>query len=447
MKTTFAFLAASLTATLGGLAACHSEPPPRASDAAPSAAPSAPPSAAPSSTASAPVSLPSDHAPPGLPVGPQPSKSAAFAASLYAKVDASAKGKNFLYAPENLREALAMAWLGAKGQTADELAKALGLQGDGKAFAAAEKAERAENVAAAGKATLKVANKVWVDKQSKVEEAWFENVHVAFGNGPKDLGQEFTDFRTGAEASRGTINKWVSSATNDKISELLPKGSLTQETRVVLTNAVYFKGTWEKPFDKKATVDEPFAAPSGSVKVPTMHKTGEYRVAKFDDGALAVDVPYAGSQLVATFILPPTGKSLEEWSATGLADHLSTLDATGQSMQVALALPKFTFGWGGSVKPQLQALGISNAFADNADFSGISTEKPGLKISDVFHKTFVAVDEEGTEAAAATAVVMATRGIVMPVAFKADRPFLFLVRNPKNGTLFFFGRIANPAQK
>jgi serpin B len=116
-------------------------------------------------------------------------------------------------------------------------------------------------------------------------------------------------------------------------------------------------------------------------------------------------------------------------------------------MQVALALPKFTFGWGGSVKPQLQGLGINSAFTDSADFSGISAEKPGLKISDVFHKTFVAVDEEGTEAAAATGVVMATRGLVMPVAFKADRPFLFLVRNPKNGTLFFFGRVANPAQK
>lgn len=446
MKTTFAFLAASLTATLGGLAACHSEPPPHTPDATPSALPSAP-SAAPSATATAPVSLPSDQAPPGLPIGPQPSKSAAFAAALYAKVDASAKGQNFLYAPENLREALAMAWLGAKGQTADELARALALGGDGKAFATAEKAERAENAAAAGKATLKVANKVWVDKKSKVEEAWFENVHVAFGNGPQDLGQEFTDFRTGAEASRGTINKWVSTATNDKIKELLPKGSLTQETRVVLTNAVYFKGTWATTFDKKATVDEPFAAPSGAVKVPTMHKTGEYRLAKFDDGALAVDVPYAGSQLVATFILPPTGKSLEEWTATGLGDRLATLDATGQSMQVALALPKFTFGWGGSVKPQLQGLGISNAFTDSADFSGISPEKPGLKISDVFHKTFVAVDEEGTEAAAATGVVMATRGLVLPVAFKADRPFLFLVRNPKNGALFFFGRIANPAQK
>jgi serpin B len=348
---------------------------------------------------------------------------------------------NYFFSATSLRGALGMTALGAKGPTLDELAKSLSVDPDPAKNAAAAKADDAAWKSAAGKAELVIANRLWVDKAFTLDKTFLANADAGYGASAAPL-----DFAKTPDPSRKTINQWVETTTKGKIKDLLPGGSVTPLTRLVLTNAIYFKGTWSEAFQKAATKDEAFHADAGDVNVPTMHR--EAHMAYADTAkAKVVQLTYKDSDLAMLVVLPQRADQLGALESDISRSDLDTFTSGLSSHKVNLSLPKFTFSWGRSVKPDLQGMGINLAFTDKADFSGISpSSREPLSLSDVFHKAFVLVDETGTEAAAATGGVMTTRAarVEEVVQLKIDRPFLFFVRNTKTGDVLFAGRVANP---
>jgi serpin B len=332
-----------------------------------------------------------------------------------------------------------MTSLGAKGATLDEMAKALGTDPDPTKNVAAAKAEGAAWKLGAGKAELVIATRLWVDKTYALDKTFLGETQSGYGASAMPV-----DFGKAPDPSREKINGWVGEATKGKIKELLPGGSVTPLTRLVLTNAVYFKGSWAKAFDKKLTKDEPFQTDAGSVTVPMMHADGDMAYAESADAKLAT-IPYKDSSLEMVVVLPKRAERLAEIEARLTGGQLDALLDTARETKVSLSMPRFTFSWGRSVKQELLGMGIQQAFSDKADFSAMAGAKAdGLAISDVFHKAFILVDETGTEAAAATGVVMAPRAMRRTVEMKLDRPFLFFVRNAKTKDILFAGRLANP---
>ena len=218
-------------------------------------------------------------------------------------------------------------------------------------------------------------------------------------------------------------------------------------TRLVITDAVYFKAAWVAPFAKNETKDEPFQAAGGSKNVPMMHRHGEMAYADNAEVQL-VSLPYKDSDLSLLVALPKKAGDLDEMLTEISGGEVEAWTKSLKSTQVVLSLPKFTYSWGRSIKPELKALGMTTAFGEDADFSGIAkpkTPQDKLYVSDVFHKAFVLVDETGTEAAAATGAVIGVRSMVMGQAvMTVDHPFLFFVQNAKTGEVLFAGRVADP---
>ena len=353
----------------------------------------------------------------------------------------TAEKGNVFFSGASLRGALGMTALGAKGKTLDELAKTLSLDPDPAKNAAAAKAERAAWASAAGKAQLSIANRAWMARAFPIDKAYAAEVTDGYGTAPSTL-----DFVGAAEPSRQKINGWVSTATNGRIKDLLPSGSITSLTRLVLTNAVYFKGDWTEPFPKKDTKDEPFQLEAGPKNVPTMHRTGSMAYGETDD-AQVVSLPYKDSTLAMVVVLPKRAGDLSAMLGKVSGGEIDAWIKKTSSARVVLSMPKFTYSWGRSVKNELMTLGIRSAFGDDADFTGIApATKERLSISDVFHKAFVLVDETGTEAAAATGTVMVASAIhyEKQVVMKVDHPFLFFVVNAKTGDVLFAGKVADP---
>jgi serpin B len=348
---------------------------------------------------------------------------------------------NYFFSGASLRGALGMTALGAKGTTLDEMARALALDPDPAKNAAAAKAENASWKTAAGKAELAIANRVWVEKAFTLDKTFLGNAEAGYGAGAVPV-----DFAKAPDPSRKAINQWVDTATKGKIKDLLPAGSVTPLTRLVLTNAIYFKGAWVEPFPKAMTKDDVFHADGGDVNAPTMHREGQMAYADIAK-ARVVQLPYRDSDLVMLVVLPQRADQLGALESDLSRADLDTFTTGLASRKVNLSFPRFTFAWGRSVKADLMAMGMTTAFGDKADFSGIAPPgKEPLYVSDVFHKAFVFVDEVGTEAAAATGTVMATRALQMGevIQMKVDRPFLFFIRNAKTGDILFAGRVANP---
>jgi len=228
-----------------------------------------------------------------------------------------------------------------------------------------------------------------------------------------------------------TINAWVSDRTHEKIEELIQRDFIDADTRLILTNAIYFKGRWDEQFEKADTRDEDWHGLNGTVKVPMMHQRGGYLYYE-GGGFQALDLPYKGRQLSLLVVLPTKkdGLSALESQWAGGSTYRQVTDGLGHEGLVLVSLPRFKMETKFKLKPVLCALGAELAFSNGADFSGIGEER--LKISEVVHKAFVEVNEEGTEAAAATGVIMglcAVRPTTEPIVFKADHPFLFFIRD------------------
>jgi serpin B len=366
----------------------------------------------------------------------------AFGCALYGQLQ-SERGNLFL-SPFSISTALAMTAAGARGKTLDEMEKVLHLPAHAPAaFGAILKSLNDEPDAKKRGFTLTTANALWAQKGYPWRPEYKKLVATDFAAGLFDV-----DYQTDPETARGTINAWVEKETREKIKNLLPQGSVTPLTRLVLTNAIYFKGDWDIQFKKDDTKELPFTLADGSKKnTPLMYRVGGYNYLE-TEGFQVLDLPYVGKRISMTVILPkkPDGLPAVEKELTG-----SQLSALLQSLryekQVHVHLPKFKVEKSFTLNEPLQALGMKTAFQRNADFSGMHTGGEDLHITAVLHKAYVDVNEEGTEAAAATGVVVGTTSVAEPPKpkyFRADRPFLFLIRDHKTQSVLFMGRLTEP---
>jgi serpin B len=361
----------------------------------------------------------------------------AFAFALYSKL--KAKEGNLFFSPYNISTALAMTYAGARGDTAAEMKKTLSFTlPDDKLHPAFGTLQAAYN--AKGKRyELRVANRLWGDKSTAFVDDYVKLTREVYGAPLESL-----DFTKGEEA-RKAINAWVEEQTSGKIKDLIKK--LGADTKLVLTSAIYFKGNWASQFKKENTKEEPFQ-PTASKKaakaitVPMMHQTLKAKYAAAD-GVQALELPYVGDELAMVILLPDAIDGLAELEKKLTPENLEKWLSALSEEEVAVALPKFTMTYKANLAELLGKMGMPKAFTGDADFSGM-TKGEKLWISAVIHQAFVDVNEEGTEAAAATAVTMVKGMAAPPKAFTADHPFVFLIRDVKTGGVLFLGRVANP---
>lgn len=361
----------------------------------------------------------------------------AFAFDLYAQV-ASIPGNQFL-SPYSISSALAMAYAGAKGNTEAQMAKVMryGLPQDALHKAFGQLNEVLNKPSKDYK--LAVANALWSQVGLNFMKGYLDAVQIGYGPGLR-----LVDFAGRTEEARLAINKWVEEKTENKIKELIKPDVLNPLTRLVLTNAIYFKGQWEQQFKKELTRDADFfLTDKPKVKVPFMNQQGSFNYAE-EDGLQVLEMPYAGGDLSMIVLLPGSTSDYSKFEKK--LDYATFMRVLGKlsNETVDVSIPKFKFeaelGLGGT----LQRMGMTDAFSETlADFSGISDTF--LYITAVIHKAFIDVNEEGSEAAAATAVVMGTKSIgPQPKHFIADRPFFFAIRDLRTGSILFMGRVLDP---
>ena len=361
--------------------------------------------------------------------------------------------RNLFLSPLSIRVALGMACAGARGETASQMRSALCISPPEEPLeeGLAQTIERLDT--AASEYELTVANSLWAQEDAPLQPEFVDVITRRY-RGYVNL----VDFHNRADAARIRINQWVEDNTRQKIRELIPAGALNETTRLVLANAVHFKGRWELPFRKEVTEDEPFYVEGGTtVRAPLMHYQKQIRYLQARNYQ-AVDLPYRGDRLSMLVLLPNQKNGLKDLEDALSAQMLSECVAQMFFREVKLFLPRFRITWGTvDLCSQLQALGMRLAFSSaHADFSGINGRQPpdddALFISAILHKAFVETNEEGTEAAAATAVTMALGRSAMPQeiaipVFRADHPFLFAIRDQKSGAFLFFGRVVDPTQE
>jgi len=374
--------------------------------------------------------------------------------------------ENFCLSPYSIQAALAMTFAGADGETRAEMSRVLHYPDQGEAvhasFAALQKsleqmAKETEKIAANSKKfggpsepiTLAIANRLFAQNGYDFRDSFRTLATKFYG-----AGFELLDFRNNPERDRQHINSWIEEQTRRRIRDLIPPDGVNKSTRLVLANAIYLKAPWQSEFSDRATELKPFHVRGGEpVDVPTMREQATVGYAR-KSGFTAVTLPYAGRDLQLLVILPDENNGLaklEDQLTASLLKDYARLDA----QLVALDLPKF------KLEPPtiflskaLQGLGMKTAFdipPQSANFDAMAARKPNdyLAISEVFHKTFIAIDEKGTEAAAATAVAMmamaaAPRDQPKPIEVKVDRPFFYAIQHVPSGACLFIGRVTDP---
>ena len=351
---------------------------------------------------------------------------------------------NLFFSPYSISTALAMTYGGARGETEKQMADVLHYNlGQDRLHSTFGKLQQDLDTEEKDKGyQLHVANALWGQKDYKFLEEYLQLTQKYYGAGLKQV-----DFVNEREKARNTINIWVENKTNNKIKNLIPKGILTGLTRLVLTNAIYFKGDWASKFKEENTKEEFFyTKPDRKIKVPLMHQTEEFRYGQTEELQI-LELPYKGEQLSMVIVLPKERNGLGRLEKQLKPDNLKDWQKTLRKRKVEVYLPKFTLTSTFSLSKTLAKMGMPYAFdipARSADFSGMDGSKE-LFISAVLHKAFVEVNEEGTEAAAATAVVMSLRSMPLPPPiFRADHPFLFLIRDTRTDSILFMGRLVNP---
>ncbi len=368
----------------------------------------------------------------------------AFAFDLYQQL-LSGQAGNLFYSPYSISVALSMAQAGAKGQTLSQIDQVMHytLQGTSlyQAFNALQLAlsneQKNQGNPSENDFTLNVVNAAWGQDGYKFLQAYLDILAENYG-----AGLRLVDFLANPDAARQTINDWVTQQTAQKIKDLIPQGAITPLSRLVLTNAIYFNSPWLSPFNESSTKDGSFTNLDGKqVTVPMMnmmHTFGYFQ----GSGYQAVELPYSGDKLSMLVLVPDSGQfpAVEKSLSPAL---LETIRNGLQGSEVKLSMPRFKYESSVSLAEILKKMGMTDAFDPNqADLSGMDGTR-NLFISDVLHKAYVSVDEKGTEAAAATAVVIGTTA--MPtnvVTLKIDRPFIFLIQDNQSGSVLFMGRVA-----
>jgi len=368
----------------------------------------------------------------------------AFAFDLYQAL--REKDGNLFYSPYSISLALAMTYAGARGETEQQMAGALHFMLPQErlhpAFNSLDQALASRGEGAQGKDEqgfrLNVVNAIWGQAGYEFLPAFLDLLAENYG-----AGLRVVDFASAPEEARVTINEWVSQQTEERIKDLLPQGAVDALTRLVLTNAIYFNAAWANPFEEAATHDGPFHLLDGSeVSVPLMKQTEGFGYAE-GEGYQAVELPYDGGELAMVVLLPREGQ-FEEFEGGLDAGRMEQIIGSLEYRQVRLTMPKFEFESEFGLRDTLAGMGMAQAFSEQADFSGMTGQRD-LFISEVVHKAFVSVDEKGTEAAAATAVIMKlTAAVEEPVEVTMDRPFVFLIRDLETGAILFVGRVVEP---
>lgn len=386
-----------------------------------------------------------------------------FSLDLYREATGDSPAENSLVSPLSVTTTLAMAYAGARGETRSQMRDALRysleearlhpafnalqreLNDRSEAIDTEELPEHFDPDDDPVPFELSLVNAVWGQTGFPFEEAYLEVLADHYGGGLTEV-----EYRSDPEGARETINDWVAAQTEDRIDELLPAGALDSLTRLVLTNAVYFQANWQEPFDPEDTESAPFTPLSGSaVDVPMMHTQTHLPYAEIE-GAKAIELPYLGGDVSMVFILPETGH-FEAFETTLDMETLSSIVTSLDRNEGTVAIPKFEFGTGMQLKQALETLGMTAAFDRQvADFSGMAdleATDERLFVDDVYHDTYIAVDETGTEAAAATgAVIGYTSAPQEQFEFVANRPFLFAIRDRPTGAVLFLGRVVDAGE-
>jgi serpin B len=367
----------------------------------------------------------------------------AFAFNLYANLRGQ-KG-NLFFSPESISTGLSMAWCGARGETADQIASVLGYRTDRpitpERFAAAYGEHLAKLFSHPKGYELLAANALWGQKGYPFVPYYLTLLGVNYG-----ASFEEADFAGDREGARKAINDWVKQRTGDKIDQLVGPEVLQPLTRLVLVNAIYFKARWTMPFHQSSTKPGDFYPPAGrAVSVPMMHQTARYRYAE-DDQMQVLEMSYLRDEAAMVIILPKKRDGLRgiegNITAAKVGDWISQL----RDREIAVTFPKFVSTSTFSLRKTLAGMGMPLAFGA-ADFSGINGGKEAISLQAVLHKAYVNVSEEGTEAAAATAMSLAAcEPPPLPVVFRADHPFIFLIRDKRSGCILFLGRVVNPKE-
>jgi serpin B len=371
----------------------------------------------------------------------------AFAFDLYQAV--RSQPGNLVYSPYSISLAFAMAYGGAAGETARQMAEVLHYSLPPAQFhptfnaldlALADRPNQAADVPEKERFQLSIANSTWAQQDWSFLPTYLDLLALNYG-----AGMHLVDFKNTPEAARKQVNNWVSNQTNKRIQDILPEGSVEPRTRLVLANAIFFKAYWEDEFDAGFTSPGSFHLLEGStVEVPMMQKHLEeiYAYAA-GDGWQAISLPYKGGLTDMVILLPELG-TFNTFESSLTAEKYQAVVSALKGQPVILSLPKFKFDASLELKDALVGLGMQDAFTENvADLSGMDGGHL-LYLSDAFHKAFIAVDEKGTEAAAATALLAVPASLPSGADMQINRPFFFFIRDVPNGTVLFMGRVLDP---
>jgi len=371
------------------------------------------------------------------------SGNSAFAYELYGRLK-QAEG-NLFFSPLNISTALAMTYAGARGNTERQMAKALrfALSQEGLHSAFGSIKTRLDTLRRAGRVQLSIANSLWLQAGYSLLEPF-----LSFTRKHYDGTVALMDCHRAPEAARLRINSWVEERTERRIKDVIRPGLLNPLVRLVLVSAIYFKGDWASPFEKWLTEHAPFwISPEVSLPVPMMARTGSYKYAE-EDGLQILELPYAGGDLSMVVLLPKQISGLAETENALIAERLDHRLQHLEEKKIRVFLPRFRIGYEFWLNDALKEMGMIDAFdMDKANFSGMDGNENYLYIAAVLHKAFVDVNEEGTEATAGTAVIMKGRAMLPPTpVFRADHPFVFVVRDNSTASVLFIGRVVNPIE-
>ncbi len=365
-----------------------------------------------------------------------------FAFDLYARLKTT--DGNLFFSPYSISTCLAMTLAGARGATESQMAGVLhfGTDQTGLHSQFASLQNQLNAVQKKKDVALNIANGLWAQKDHPFLPAFLQIATRDYA-----AKMEQVDFHTGAESVRKDINDWVSGKTAGRIQDLIGPGALDSTTRLVLVNAIYFKGKWAAPFKKRNTISDLFTiAPGKDTSAQFMNLTDDFNYAEAG-GLQLLELPYTGGDLSMVVLLPAKTSSFKDFENGLSAEKLDQWLRQASVQTVNVYLPKFKLTQEFALAETLAGMGMTDAFSQKADFSGMDGARD-LFISAVIHKAFVEVNEQGTEAAAATgvtAVASAVRPVTSEHVFRADHPFIFLIRDVHSGSILFLGRVSDPA--
>ncbi|HEY4178516.1 MAG TPA: serpin family protein [Kofleriaceae bacterium] len=349
-------------------------------------------------------------------------------------------GGNFVFSPHSISSVFAMLYAGANGETGQQIASTFEFPADVHVARNALDQELAAQAQAAHDMgfpfELKTANSMWGQDGAQFKAPFLDTLAVNY-----NVGVHVVDYRTDYEGARQQINDWVDDRTEHHILDLLPPGSLDDMTRLVLTNAIYMKAAWKTTFEASETSDLPFHTPTGDVTVPMMRGDMSAAVARTATYT-AVQLPYAGSSIAMTIVVP---NNLGEFETSFQRGVIEDIQASVTSQELAVRMPKFTLSTNLKLRAALMELGMPKVFTRDAELGGIEGNDRELYVTDALHKGFIAVDESGTTAAAASAVVVGDDSA--PEEISVDKPFVFFIHDTVTGEVLFIGRVLNPLEQ